>query len=119
VAYFHSGAHIGLGSSILPKVIQGKFAAGGNVVANMPAIVGEQGPELFMPTSAGTIVPNHQAFGGGDMHQHFNVDARGAHDPAAVHAAVRRGIQEAAPHIVAASISAGIERGKRRPASAR
>jgi phage-related minor tail protein len=34
-------------------------AAGGPVAGNTPYIVGERGPELFMPSSAGTIVPNH------------------------------------------------------------
>lgn len=37
--------------------IPGK-AVGGPVVANSPYIVGERGPELFLPKSAGTIVPN-------------------------------------------------------------
>ena len=33
-------------------------AAGGPVEANRPYIVGEEGPELFLPRSSGTIVPN-------------------------------------------------------------
>jgi lambda family phage tail tape measure protein len=33
-------------------------AAGGPVAANSPYIVGEKGPELFVPKAAGTIVPN-------------------------------------------------------------
>ena len=33
-------------------------AAGGPVKANSPYIVGEKGPELFMPTSAGNIINN-------------------------------------------------------------
>ena len=40
------------------------FAAGGPVVGGRPIIVGEQGPELFVPRGNGTIVPNH-AMGGG------------------------------------------------------
>ena len=39
-------------------------AAGGNVFRGMPTIVGEKGPELFMPGSNGTIIPHHVAFGG-------------------------------------------------------
>ena len=35
-------------------------AAGGPVDANSPYLVGENGPELFMPKGAGTIVPNNQ-----------------------------------------------------------
>jgi hypothetical protein len=46
---------IGLGG-VLPG-IPGK-AAGGSVAANAPYIVGEKGPELFVPRISGTIVPN-------------------------------------------------------------
>jgi hypothetical protein len=35
-------------------------AAGGPVTAGQPYIVGEQGPEVFLPTSSGTIVPNNR-----------------------------------------------------------
>jgi len=36
------------------------FAQGGNVQGNKPILVGEKGPELFVPPSAGKIVPNNQ-----------------------------------------------------------
>jgi len=36
------------------------FADGGTPPLNQPSIVGERGPELFVPQSAGKIVPNHQ-----------------------------------------------------------
>lgn len=39
------------------------FANGGTMQAGMPAIVGERGPELFMPNSAGRITSNASAFG--------------------------------------------------------
>tara|TARA_R100000655_G_scaffold40612_3_gene76398 strand:+ start:2629 stop:4380 length:1752 start_codon:yes stop_codon:yes gene_type:complete len=42
------------------------MASGGPVLANQPYIVGEQGPELFMSGSSGTIIPNH-ALGGGSV----------------------------------------------------
>jgi lambda family phage tail tape measure protein len=35
-------------------------AAGGPVTAGQPYIVGEQGPEVFLPTSSGTIIPNNR-----------------------------------------------------------
>lgn len=38
-------------------------AMGGPVSANSPYIVGEVGPELFVPKTAGTIVPNHSLGG--------------------------------------------------------
>jgi lambda family phage tail tape measure protein len=40
-------------------------AAGGPVSAGTPYIVGEKGPELFMPTSSGTIVANNKLSSGG------------------------------------------------------
>ena len=46
----------------------GPKANGGSVDANKIGLVGERGPELFVPRSAGTIIPNNQlanAMGGG------------------------------------------------------
>ena len=40
------------------KKVPGK-AVGGPVTAGSPYIVGERGPELFMPSSSGTIIPNN------------------------------------------------------------
>ena len=35
-------------------------AGGGNVMARRPMLVGEQGPELFVPSNSGSLTPNHQ-----------------------------------------------------------
>ena len=51
------------------------FANGGNPPVGRPSIVGERGPELFVPRTAGTIVPNH-AMGGANVT--VNVDASGS-----------------------------------------
>jgi len=88
------------------------FASGGPIPANMPAIVGEDGPELFMPTRSGTIVPNG-SFGNTVHHHNIHVDARGATDPAEVEARIRR----AAPSIIAASIRAQQDYNRRLPPS--
>ena len=40
-------------------------AKGGPVTGGSPYIVGEQGPELFVPSYSGSIVPNHALGGGG------------------------------------------------------
>lgn len=56
-------------------------ADGGPVSANKPYIVGERGPELFMPTSAGTIIPNHEmgmGGGGGATQVTYNINATDA-----------------------------------------
>lgn len=50
-------------------------ASGGPVMAGSPYIVGEQGPELFMPQTSGSIIPNG-SFGGGGVS--IAIDARGA-----------------------------------------
>lgn len=60
------------------KAITGR-ASGGPVSKNTPYIVGERGPELFVPGSSGGIVPNNALMGGGmTVAPVYNIDARGA-----------------------------------------
>jgi hypothetical protein len=47
------------GFSALPTMFGGGKAVGGDVDQGTAYLVGEKGPELFMPGSSGTIVPNH------------------------------------------------------------
>lgn len=57
------------------------FAAnGGPVGMRKPYIVGERGPELFVPNQSGNIIPNHDlaGIGGGGMNIVVNVDASGS-----------------------------------------
>jgi len=51
------------------------FANGGRPPVGRPSLVGERGPELFVPNSAGTIIPNHAM--GGSTSVVVNVDASG------------------------------------------
>tara|TARA_Y100001972_G_scaffold93319_1_gene114406 strand:- start:134 stop:2419 length:2286 start_codon:yes stop_codon:yes gene_type:complete len=59
------------GSSIIKGVKAGAnkvrraigFADGGRPPVGMPSIVGEEGPELFVPDSAGEIIPNNKLGG--------------------------------------------------------
>jgi len=53
------------------------FANGGRPPVGRPSIVGENGPELFVPGRAGTIIPNDQLGGGGGTSVVVNVDASG------------------------------------------
>lgn len=39
------------------------LAEGGSAAANQPVVVGEKGPEIFVPNSSGTVVSNDDAFG--------------------------------------------------------
>jgi tape measure domain-containing protein len=55
--------------------IQGAFANGGSVMSRKPALVGERGPELFVPGRSGSIIPNN-AMGGANVT--VNVDASGS-----------------------------------------
>jgi tape measure domain-containing protein len=56
----------------VPSLVGGR-AAGGPVAGSGAYLVGERGPELFMPGRSGTIVPN----GGGGTNVTVNVDASG------------------------------------------
>ena len=51
------------------------FANGGRPPKGRPSIVGERGPELFVPDSAGTVIPNHEMGGANIV---VNVDASGS-----------------------------------------
>lgn len=51
------------------------FADGGSPPVNTPSIVGENGPELFVPRTAGTVIPNNQlssVMGGGGQTVNYN-----------------------------------------------
>lgn len=79
-------------------------ALGGSVAQNKPYVVGERGPEIFVPGKSGTVIPtqNSRGSGGGSI-INVSVDARGATSPEMVRQQVQQGILEAAPSIVAAA----------------
>ncbi|MAL11301.1 MAG: phage tail tape measure protein [Maricaulis sp.] len=57
------------------------FASGGRPKVGQPSIVGEKGAELFVPSRAGTIIPNDQLGGGGLTNNIVvNVDVSGGVD---------------------------------------
>lgn len=56
----------------LPHVGILGHAMGGSVSGNSASIVGEKGPELFVPRSAGSIIPNSRLGGGGGATYVFN-----------------------------------------------
>jgi len=59
---------------IFSAIVGSFFAEGGNIQAGQPAVVGERGRELFIPSTSGTIVPNHD-MGAGGMNITFNIQA--------------------------------------------
>lgn len=64
---FGGGEGIGTGTGFLSSLMSGGMfmAEGGSVNANQPYIVGEKRPELFVPRSSGTIVPDLSNIGSG------------------------------------------------------
>jgi phage-related minor tail protein len=62
-------------------------AMGGPVSSGSPYLVGEAGPELFVPGRSGTIVPNNALGGGGNSYYTINVNGG---DPQQVVAALRQ-----------------------------
>ncbi|KKM23664.1 hypothetical protein LCGC14_1612940, partial [marine sediment metagenome] len=60
----------GVGTGAFVRGLEGPRAAGGPVTPDGTFLVGERGPELFSPNSAGNIIPNNQLGGnqaGADM----------------------------------------------------
>lgn len=70
------GGITGTVGTMAVKALTGR-AMGGPVSSGTPYMVGERGPELFVPGASGTIVPNH-AMGGVTVSPVYNIDARGA-----------------------------------------
>ncbi len=62
--------------STIPVIggIFGKRAGGGPVNSGSPYIVGERGPELFVPSMAGQVVPNY-AMSGATTVNNYNIQA--------------------------------------------
>lgn len=55
------------------------MAGGGDLSAGRAALVGERGPELFIPKGAGSVVPNH-ALGGGSLSVVNNINVTSSGD---------------------------------------
>jgi len=65
----------GSGGGLFDGIFSGLgFASGGNPPVGKFSMVGEDGPELFMPKTSGTIIPNDALGGGSNI---YNIDARG------------------------------------------
>lgn len=83
-------------------------AVGGAVYGGTPVIVGEQGPELFVPAGMGEIVPN-DALGGGasvTVNQNIHIDARA--DQASILAGMKVAKDQAKAEIMASLRGGGV-----------
>ncbi len=76
-SFFGSGSSIGGFFGTMASNI-GTRASGGPVSAGKPYLVGEQGPELFIPGMSGGILPNAAMAGGGGITINQSFDVRGA-----------------------------------------
>jgi len=67
----------GGGGGLLGSLFGGFFgkAGGGDVMSGKPYMVGESGRELFVPNSAGRIIPGDQLGGGGSTNVTYNINA--------------------------------------------
>lgn len=87
----------GSGGLLGGKIIPGFLASGGPASSNQAYIVGEQGPELFVPNVNGTVVPNSSLGGGTTVTYNIHaVDASSfqalvARDPGFIHAVSEQG----------------------------
>jgi tape measure domain-containing protein len=78
MALFGAMSGTGTGGGLLGGLFKpSPRALGGPVSAGSPYLVGERGPELFMPSRGGSIIPNN-ALGGGGTSVVVNVDASGS-----------------------------------------
>jgi len=84
----------------------GGRAMGGPVSSNTPYMVGERGPELFVPNGAGSIVPNNKLGGGGvTVVQNINIDSRT--DRSSIMAAMNQAKEQAKAEIYRSMKSGG------------
>ena len=65
-------------AGVISNVFGGGRASGGPVMAGTTYLVGEKGPELFTPSTSGSIIPNNAMGGSGTT---INLTVNGAIDP--------------------------------------
>ena len=95
-------AFSGLGSASFGEFLSGFRAHGGPVSAGGRFMVGERGPEIFTPQTAGTIIPNDAIGGGQTTVIQYNIDARGAGP--GVEAEIRRALRDVEDRAVMRSV---------------
>jgi len=90
----------GGGGGGLGGLFGGLFADGGRPPLNKVSVVGEKGPELFVPDSAGTVIPNGAGVGGSSPTINVQPIFVGVDDQ------IQERIQQSIPDIVSASVNA-------------
>lgn len=98
IAQIFSGGSAGGGGNLLGWLF-GSRASGGPVTQNRPYMVGENGPEMFVPATSGQILNQSQMPGAGGMNITYNINAVDAvsfqqlvaRDPAFIYAVTEQG----------------------------
>jgi hypothetical protein len=82
---------LGLGASLLTGLLglPGR-ATGGPVSPGRAYLVGERGPEVFLPTSSGRVVPDAGAGGAREVRVSITVNGSGQHAPRALARSARQ-----------------------------
>lgn len=100
----------GKGTSFLTSLFGGFRAQGGAVSANRPYVVGENGPEMLVPSTSGRVIPNNQMGGGGGqpiiVNQTINVST-------GVQQTVRTEIKQLMPQIAESAKQAVVDAKRR------
>lgn len=110
------GGFLGAIGGFFKSLLFGGFRAdGGSVDPGQAYMVGERGPEMWVPPSKGTIIPNHQLGGSGPM---YYIDARGA-NAADVEQRVQQSLVAVHGSAVKNSAAVQAEMSKRKPLGAR
>lgn len=102
----------GKGTTFLSGLFGGFRAQGGSVQAGKSYVVGERGPEMFVPSTSGRIQPNSAMGGGGQtvvINQTINVST-------GVQQTVRAEIKQLMPQIAESAKQAVVESKRRRDA---
>ena len=103
-----AGAGFGSGAGFGNMDLGGFFAAGGDPPVGKASVVGERGPELFVPKSAGTIVPNGAMGGNQSISVVQNLSIGAGVSPSQLAQAMRQAKDQAM-----AEISNQVKRGSR------
>ena len=77
---------------VIGNLFGGGKAEGGAVSGGTPYVVGEKGPELFVPQGSGTIIPNDQMGGGAITVNFNNATVRNDSDLDAIISAVKQSL---------------------------
>jgi len=112
---------IAAGAAQLAAIAGAGFQEGGRPPVGIPSLVGEGGPELFVPDRPGTIIPNDElrGMGGITIQQSFTVTGADFSDQSAARkmldsmaAQMRRGVVEAISFARSATDAALLQQGR-------